>query len=159
MQVPSLTLDDAKSVAQERETDLAEYVPSDAVASIEQRPYGALLSCDSERGYQWSGRTDGSYKRESLIDPQALVDSGMSPSKQCRHACHCAPSETPRSTRRAPTWPASSSPMSSCRPLKRDVSPGEDVETVSMAAALAHRKTPGGAETHPDARRRLLAAR
>ncbi len=72
---PSLTLDDAKSVAQERETDLAAYVPSDAVASIEQRPYGALLSCDSERGYQWSGRTDVNYKPGSLVDPQALVDS------------------------------------------------------------------------------------
>lgn len=71
----TLTLVDAKSVAQAMETDLAAYVPSGAVASIEQRPYGALLSCDSERGYQWSGRTDVTYTPGSLVDPQALVDS------------------------------------------------------------------------------------
>lgn len=72
---PSLTLNDVKSAAQRTEVELAAYVPEAVVASIEQRPYGALLSCDRERGYQWSGRTDVIYKAGSSLDPQALVDS------------------------------------------------------------------------------------
>lgn len=57
------------------ESELASYVPSESIASIEQRPYGSLLSCDRERGYQWSGRTDVTYRDGASVDPQGLVDA------------------------------------------------------------------------------------
>nr|WP_154924196.1 hypothetical protein [Microbacterium testaceum] len=71
----SLTLNAAKATAQEMESELASYVPSESIASIEQRPSGSLLSCDRERGYQWSGRTDVTYRDGASVDPQGLVDA------------------------------------------------------------------------------------
>lgn len=70
----SLSLSEAKSIAQKMEVKLASYVPKEAVASVEQRSTGALISCDRDRGYQWSGRTDVVYKDGASIDPQDLVD-------------------------------------------------------------------------------------
>lgn len=74
----SLTLQDAKATAMRMETDLAEFVPAEVVASIDQRQTGVLMSCSGERAYQWTGQTKIAYGTPAAIDPDALVDEIVS---------------------------------------------------------------------------------
>lgn len=53
----SLTVESAKKIAQDMETELAAFIPPDEVASIEQRPTGVLLGCGADNTYQWTGST------------------------------------------------------------------------------------------------------
>ena len=69
---PELTVQDAKEIAMQTERDIVAVIPEEYVASTEQAQEGVLLSCDDERGYQWTGRTKiqlkGSPDVASLIE-------------------------------------------------------------------------------------------
>lgn len=68
-----LTLDEAKQSAMSVERDIAALIPSEFVASVEQRQHGVLLSCDDDRGYQWTGHTDVIVQGDP--NPAAIVDA------------------------------------------------------------------------------------
>ena len=70
---PDLTLEDAKHTAMAMERELAGMVPSENVLSIDQHETGVLMSCDDDRGYQWSGRTNVIV--QGVTDPEKLVDA------------------------------------------------------------------------------------
>lgn len=53
----SLTVESAKKMAQDMETELTAFIPADEVAAINQRPAGVLLACSGEKTYQWTGST------------------------------------------------------------------------------------------------------
>ena len=63
-----VTIDQAKTIAQKMETTLAGFVPPDQVASIDQNPTGALMSCSTEGDYLWSGQT------KVILEPGAAYD-------------------------------------------------------------------------------------
>lgn len=69
----SLTLEEAKKTATDVEQDIAAIVPTQYVASIEQKETGVLLSCDDERGYQWTGQTRVILQGDP--DPAPVVDA------------------------------------------------------------------------------------
>lgn len=68
-----LTLEGAKSTAMAMERELAAMVPVGVVTTIEQHPTGVLLSCQGDRAYQWSGRTN--VLVSSAPDGHALVNA------------------------------------------------------------------------------------
>ncbi|MGZ0069008.1 hypothetical protein [Microbacterium arborescens] len=55
---PGLTVEEAKRIAQEMELELVAMIPEANIVSVEQNPNGVLLSCDNDRGYQWTGGTN-----------------------------------------------------------------------------------------------------
>lgn len=71
----NVTIDQAKTIAQEMETTLAGFVPPDQVASIDQNPTGALMSCSKEGDYLWSGQT------KVMLDPATAYDGAVVTSK------------------------------------------------------------------------------
>ncbi len=66
-----LTLEEAKAGAQQLETDIAEQVPTDMVAAVDQQPTGVLVRCDEDNAYQWTGQTivtlSGNPSGEDLV--------------------------------------------------------------------------------------------
>ncbi|KZE41308.1 hypothetical protein [Microbacterium sp. T32] len=71
----NVTIDQAKTIAQEMETTLAGFVPPDQVASIAQNPTGALMSCSKEGDYLWSGQT------KVILEPGTTYDGDAVTSK------------------------------------------------------------------------------
>jgi hypothetical protein len=63
-----VTIDEAKTIAQGMEQSLAGLVPAEQVASIDQNPTGALMSCSKEGDYLWSGQT------KVVLNPGAAYD-------------------------------------------------------------------------------------
>lgn len=63
-----VTIDEAKTIAQDMETTLAGLVPAEQVASIDQNPTGAFMSCSTEGDYLWSGQT------KVMLNPGAAYD-------------------------------------------------------------------------------------
>ena len=52
-----LTVEDAKSIAQTMERDLAALVPEEFVTEVVQNDTGVLMKCDDDGAYQWTGQT------------------------------------------------------------------------------------------------------
>lgn len=69
----SLTVEDAKKIAQGMETELATFVPGDLVASIAQRPTGVLLRCGADGTYQWTGATTVQVAAGKRVDAEAIA--------------------------------------------------------------------------------------
>ncbi|MBA8816003.1 hypothetical protein FHX48_001076 [Microbacterium halimionae] len=70
---PELSLEQAKQTAMAMELELAEMIPDENVASVDQSQTGVLLSCDDKRGYQWTGGMNIVVQGD--LDPAALVDA------------------------------------------------------------------------------------
>lgn len=71
----SLTVEQAKQAAMDMESEIAALVPQEHIESIEQDQEGVLLSCDDDRGYQWTGQTNVTLRRE--VDPAVIVDAAV----------------------------------------------------------------------------------
>lgn len=69
-----VTIDEAKTIAQDMETTLAGLVPAEQVASIDQNPTGALMSCSKEGDYLWSGQTKVMLDPGTAYDGAAVTD-------------------------------------------------------------------------------------
>lgn len=55
---PDLDVLGAKRVAQDMELSFAEFVPPAEVASVDQAEESGLLSCGTDRAFQWAGHTN-----------------------------------------------------------------------------------------------------
>ena len=53
----TLTVDEAKAIAQAGELDIVAQIPAELVVDVAQQPLGALLSCEGDRNYTWAGGT------------------------------------------------------------------------------------------------------
>lgn len=51
-----MTLDEAKAEAQAMELEIASMIPAESVHSVDQKPKGVLLSCETTQ-YSWNGST------------------------------------------------------------------------------------------------------
>ncbi|MDQ1082366.1 hypothetical protein QE392_000667 [Microbacterium proteolyticum] len=71
----SLTVDEAKSIAQEMEMTLAGFVPADEVSAVDQKPTGVLMSCTEEGSYQWSGQTKVVLNTDRTYDGAAVTEA------------------------------------------------------------------------------------
>ncbi|MGC8073962.1 hypothetical protein ACP3W1_25715, partial [Salmonella enterica] len=71
----SSTLDDAKATAMQIEQELADMVPADAVASVDQDQTGVLMSCSGERAYQWTGQTKVVLTEGATYDGAAVTEN------------------------------------------------------------------------------------
>lgn len=69
-----VTLDEAKTIAQDMEKTLAGLVPTEQVASIDQNPTGALMSCTKEGEYLWSGQTKVRLNPGVTYDGEAVTE-------------------------------------------------------------------------------------
>jgi hypothetical protein len=69
-----VTIDEAKSIAQGMEKTLAGFVPAEQVASIDQNPSGALMSCSREGDYLWSGQTKVLLNSGAVYDGAAVTE-------------------------------------------------------------------------------------
>ncbi|WP_156122613.1 hypothetical protein [Microbacterium hominis] len=67
----SVTGEEAKSIAQATELDIAAAIPSTMVARIEQAPTGVLMSCATKEYYHWAGGTKAFLKPDT--DPAKAI--------------------------------------------------------------------------------------
>lgn len=71
----SLSLDEAKGMAQGMEVALADFVPAAQVSAVQQNPTGVLMSCSEEGAYQWSGQTKVVLNSDGTYDGAAVVNA------------------------------------------------------------------------------------
>ncbi|WP_307447879.1 MULTISPECIES: hypothetical protein [Microbacterium] len=69
----SLTVTEAKNVAQVMERELAAFVPQDLVAYTDQRSAGVLLRCSTQGTYQWTGSTTVRIVAGKRVDAAAMT--------------------------------------------------------------------------------------
>lgn len=68
-----LTVEDAKQDTQRVEIEIAESLPAEYVAEVEQRDKGVLLTCSSDGGEQWTGFTRIALRNDP--DPATLIQA------------------------------------------------------------------------------------